>query len=376
VSLHRFEQDPYIQLKPGDVLITKDGTIGKLAIVEADMPERATLNSGIFVVRPLGNAYNARYLYWVLSSSVFSTFVNLTKMGSTINHLYQKELEQFAFPLPPVAIQRDIADFLGRITDTIDKLIRVKERLIEVLQEKYQALITQIVTKGLDPNVRMRDSDFPLLGKIPAHWKLKRLKHLVTEAVAGPYGSSLTKSMYVAAGYRVYGQQQVIPDDFTVGDYYISDDKFRDMKRYAVQPGDVLVSVMGTIGRVAVVPEGAEPGIINPRLVRYKPDKRLIHPRFLQASMRSDPYQVQLMLAAQGTTMEGLNMRVLGDTVIPFPDLVEQTQLLAAISRHSQCRDCVVGLVKSQLALLREYRDAVISAAITGQLNVANETAA
>jgi type I restriction enzyme S subunit len=62
--------------------------------------------------------------------------------------------------------------------------------------------------------------------------------------------------------------------------------------------------------------------------------------------------------------------------VIPFPDLVEQTQLLAAISRHSQCRDCVVGLVKSQLALLREYRDAVISAAITGQLNVANETAA
>jgi hypothetical protein len=169
------------------------------------------------------------------------------------------------------------------------------------------SFLSQAVTKGLNPNVPMKDSGVEWLGKVPAHWGMTKLKHLVAESVAGPYGASLTKDMYTSSGYRVYGQQQVIPDDFTVGDYYISEAKFDEMRRYSVYKGDVLVSVMGTIGKVAVVPGDVEPGIINPRLVRYRCSE-CIRPRYLQRVLLSQKHQEHLLFEAKGTTMDGLNI--------------------------------------------------------------------
>jgi len=193
---------------------------------------------------------------------------------------------------------------------------------------------------------------------------------LVTEAVAGPYGSSLTKAMYTSAGYRVYGQQQVIPDDFATGDYYISPEKFDEMKQYRVVPGDVLVSVMGTVGRVAVVPEGVEPGIINPRLVRYRPDFARVRPRCLQLAMQSSPSRAQITEGSKGTTMEGLNMQILGRLRIAVPPLAEQDAILAEIEvRTANLRHAIAAMTEESV-LLREYRTRLIADVVTGKLDV------
>jgi type I restriction enzyme S subunit len=177
VSEHRYAQDRYIQLREGDLLVTKDGTIGKIAVVRG-LPGPATLNSGVFVVRSTKESYVADYLYWVLNSSAFAEFIRYKSQGSTIQHLYQNVFETFAFPIPPFPLQHAIASFLRRRTAAIDAVIAKKERLIELLQEKRQALITRAVTKGLDPNVPMKESGIGWLGPIPAHWTLRRLKHL------------------------------------------------------------------------------------------------------------------------------------------------------------------------------------------------------
>jgi type I restriction enzyme S subunit len=250
------------------------------------------------------------------------------------------------------------------------KYIRAKQKLIKLLEEQKQAIIHRAVTRGLDPSVRLKHSGVDSLGDVPEHWDVQRLKALVTEAVAGPYGSSLTKAMYTSDGYRVYGQQQVIPDDFATGDYFISPAKFEQMKQYRVLPGDILVSVMGTVGRVAVVPDNVEPGIINPRLVRYRPDFSRVRPRYLQLTMQSPPSRAQIVEASKGTTMEGLNMQVLGQLRINLPPLTEQDAILGAISHKASALQRASNDAGREITLLREYRTRLIADVVTGKLDV------
>lgn len=144
----RYDDDPYIQLVEGDLLLTKDGTIGKLAVVK-NLQRPACLNSGIFLVRPI-NSYLSDYLYWVLSSKVFSGFYEFTSIGSTIQHLYQNTFENFCFPIPPISGQTKIVQYLeNRITE-IDLLMKKQQQMIELLQEHKTSLITQAVTGKID----------------------------------------------------------------------------------------------------------------------------------------------------------------------------------------------------------------------------------
>lgn len=208
------------------------------------------------------------------------------------------------------------------------------------------------------------------LGEVPAHWKVARMKHVTHEGIAGPYGSSLTKAMYVASGYRVYGQQQVIPNDFSAGDYYISEEKFSEMTRYLVRPNDILVSVMGTIGRAALVPADVEPGVINPRLVLYRVKERVIAPRYLQVFINNPTSQRYFSLAAQGTTMEGLNMVSIGELQIPLPPLDEQHEILEFIDGETARLDALTTEASRAIDLLKERRSALIADAVTGQIDV------
>jgi len=204
-------------------------------------------------------------------------------------------------------------------------------------------------------------------------WRTRRpdlfVKRVYEQSGLDNYGASLTKSMYTTSGYRVYGQQQVIPDDFTVGDYYISEDKYEEMRRYTVFEGDVLVSVMGTIGKVAVVPPNAEPGIINPRLVRYRCGSQ-IRPRFLQRILMCETHQEHLNFEAKGSTMDGLNMTTLATVPIPVPPVEEQDQILAGLFERVGWLDSLVNEAESAIALLQERRSALISAAVTGKIDV------
>ena len=148
VDKRRYDDDPYIQLKNGDLLITKDGTIGKLAIVDG-LEKPACLNSGILLVRPY-DYYNTDFLYYVLSSTVFSNFYFLRSFGSTIQHLYQNVFEGFSFPIPPMEEQSKIVAYLERKMGKIDKIISTGERMVQLLKEYKTSLISQAVTGKID----------------------------------------------------------------------------------------------------------------------------------------------------------------------------------------------------------------------------------
>lgn len=326
---------------------------------------------GVYRIRE-GAPVSPAFIHEIVRSMPFNWELQVRSKGIWISRLQLTD-ESFLdapFYLPPPEEQAAMVRFLDYANGRLERAIRAKRKVIALLHEQKQAIIHRAVTRGLDPTVPIKPSGIPWLGDIPEHWRTNRLKALVTESVAGPYGSSLTKAMYVQQGYRVYGQQQVIPDDFKIGDYYISPDKFSEMRRYQVFADDVLVSVMGTVGRVAVVPIDAEPGIINPRLVRYRPDFTRVRSRFLQLAMQAPPSRVQLLEGSKGTTMEGLNMAILGRLVVVVPPLAEQDSILGYVRSETSTLNTVIKRLEREIELLREYRTRLVADVVTGKLDV------
>jgi len=354
------------KFSPNDVLF------GKLRpylakVWQADIHGVATTEA--LVIRPNNGVVSSFLKYYMLSRD-FIDVVNGSTYGSKMPRANWDFIGNLSLLIPHIEEQRQIVLFLDHKTAQIDRLIEKKQELIEKLQEQRIATITQSVTKGLASDIAIKASNNQWFDSLPSHWQVIRLKDLVVDAIAGPYGSSLTKSMYTNSGYRVYGQQQVIPEDFAIGDYYISDEKYEEMQRYRARPGDILISVMGTIGRAALVPDDAEPGIINPRLVLYRANERIVRPEYLKSFINSRPSQSYFSLVAQGTTMEGINMALIGELAVTAPPLNEQDEILLAQQTRTVRLEKQAESVTNAIAHLHEYRTALITAAVTGQIDV------
>lgn len=366
-------------LNPGDLLIEKSGggdlqPVGTVVLYDLDL--RAVCSN--FVARMPVVADCTPSFLCHLHAALYAGRINTRsiKQNTGIQNLDSKSYLQEKIGLPPLSEQRAIAAFLDRETRKIGDLIARRERLIELLEEKRTALISRAVTKGLDPDTPMKDSGVEWLGEIPEHWEIKRVKYLTERIVAGPFGSSLTKDLYTSEGYRVYGQEQVIPADFSIGDYYISEEKYQEMKRYAVSPGDVLVSCVGTFGKVAVVPEKVEPGIINPRLARLVPTAEIVDPEYLGFVLKSRIAFNQMEHISRGGTMGVINLGLVAEVLVPIPPVEEQVAMLDHLDRETKKIDALLGKLREHIEKLREYRTALISAAVTGKIDVREEVSA
>ena len=357
-------------LPVGTLLYSMYASLGKVALLETE----AVINQAILGVVPRESEALRDYLRWWFE--FMQAHIQMLSASNTQDNLSAKRVRNMLVVLP-VAIeeQRSIATFLDRETANIDGLVAGKERLIELLQEKRTALITSAVTRGLDPNVPMKDSSVEWLGEIPAHWDAVRVKNTLTDRISGPFGSSLTKNSYGGHTYRVYGQEQVIPRDFSVGDYYIPEAKYQSMKRYAVQEGDVLLSCVGTFGRAAVVPKDIQLGIINPRLILLRPERSIIVPAYLECFLKSELAFAQLDEISHGGTMDVINLSMISVLLMPLPPKSEQHRLLESVRFEASRLGNLVAKIHQAIDHLKEFRTALISAAVTGKIDVREQAA-
>jgi type I restriction enzyme, S subunit len=372
---------PRFEVRPGDLLLTRANTpqlVGDVCLVR-ESRRQLMISDLVYRLSVVKDRVHKGFLcYWLLSCFGRRQIIADAR-GSSLSmvKVSQEHIRSWLVALPTsIEEQCAIAEYLDRKTAITAATIRKKERLVSLLQEKRQAVIHNAVTRGLDPMLPMKDSGIEWLGSIPVHWDVRRLKFLVCETLAGPFGSSLMKEMYVTAGYRVYGQEQVISNDFSIGDYYIPEDKYREMIRYAVDPGDILVSCVGSFGKVAIVPEDAEPGIINPRLVKLVANTSVILPAYLAVLLRSTTAFAQMEAASHGGTMGVVNLSLLSQLQLPVPPLEEQEKLLALISDTTSTLDKAVRTLMQQIGLLREHRDTLIAHTVTGKINVRQEALA
>lgn len=219
-----------------------------------------------------------------------------------------------------------------------------------------------------------KDSGIEWLGEVPGHWELKRVRYLIQQSYdgmkIGPFGSQLTSQMLAGSGYKVFGQENVIADDFTRGDRFISEEKFQELNVYEIKPGDILITMMGTSGRCAIAPDNITTGIMDSHLLRMRVTDSFIKPQLLQLLIDESPYVAhQIRILGKGSIMHGLNSSIIRDLLIALPSLQEQTTILSFLYRETAKIDALIAEQQRLIELLKEKRQAVISHAVTKGLN-------
>lgn len=367
-DFERYEQDPYIQLQEDDLLITKDGTIGKIALVK-NLNGKATLNSGIFVVRPLTNSYTNQFYFWLLQSSVFTGFVDFNKTGSTIVHLYQDTFVNFKYAIPTFKEQQKIAEFLDHETAKIDTLIEKQQRLIELLKEKRQAVISHAVTKGLNPNAPMKDSGVEWLGEVPEHWEIKRIKHF--GKIIGGY--AFKSGDFCEAGIKTIKISNVSHLSFDWSDSSFVPEHFLSEHKEYVAPKNSLIFAMTRpiiSGGVKVAKfDFDEDFLVNQRVGFLKPSEK-INQDYLMYVAQSKSFFCAFENNITATNQPNISAEGIEDIRFACPNLSEQAEVVKYIETISDLFEITLNKVNEQVELMQERRTALISSAVTGKIDV------
>lgn len=282
--------------------------------------------------------------------------------GLSLGHL-----KSIYSPLPPIIKQRAIAAFLDRETGRIDTLIEKKERQVELLQEKRAALISHAVTKGLDPDVKMKDSGVEWLGEVPKEWSASSVKHYFhiqlgkmlqnkpdsVEDMLVPYA----KALHVLWG-------NVVTDDLTEMWAHPS-----DIQQYGIEAGDLLVCEGGEVGRTGIVTSPPKQCIIQNALhrVRAKKSNEL---RFLLYVLYAVSSSTWLDVLCNKATIAHFTREKFADLKIPVPPHPEQRLIVTFLDRETGCIDTLTAKLSESISKLHEYRTALISAAVTGKIDV------
>jgi len=368
ITKDRYEESSEIMLEVGDVLVTKDGSTTGTTNLVRELPEPATVNSSIAIIRSLGNL-KPEFLYYFIQSNYTQSVIDRMRGGMGVPHLFQADLRKFNVLMPCLSEQIVVAEFLDYETAKIDTLIEKQQQLIELLEEKRQAVISHAVTKGLNPDAPMKPSGVLWLGDVPAHWKVAKLsyryevllgKMLDEKKITGSYLCEYLRNTDVQWGY-------INEDDLPVMDF-----RPEERERYSVKPGDLLVCEGGEIGRCAL----------------WSRRKRVFYQKALHRLRPQDPtqddasymyfvlcdavHQDRFLGGAGKATIAHLPAETFKQYRFAFPALAEQKKIAIYLNQVLSKFDRVKTAASEQIALLQERRTALISAAVTGKIDVRN----
>lgn len=359
-------------LRAGDVLIGMDGSkVGKnyARVEESDLP--LLLVQRVARLRTSDDVCE-RYLTYLIGSQLFKTWTALVKTDPAIPHISPDDIKGFPVALPCDVEQKQIASFLDYETAKIDALIEKQQQLIALLGEKRQAVISHAVTKGLNPDAPMRDSGVEWLGEVPEHWKVKRLKHLFRE----PLRNGVSPQTATSGGTCTFSIAAVRHGVVNILDHLkYAEISAADSRRYMVEDRDVMMmrgngsrDLVGSVGIVHELPK--QPCIYPDILIRLRFSAE-VDPRYGVFFLNSTVCRPQVEMGAK--TAAGI-WKVSGGTVsefvVPVPPPEEQVTIREHLKATIGEFDRLVDLAESQEELLRERRTALISAAVTGKIDV------
>lgn len=375
VTEERFQEAVYIHVRNGDLLITKDGTIGKVGYVK-DCPEKTVLNSGIFLLRCSDGSYEHRFLYHLLNSHVFDKFLRVNLAGSTISHLYQNIFERFDFPIPDIRLQQSIAD----IIDSIDSQIEQTAALIAKMQQVKTGLMHDMFTRGvtLDGHLRPTHEQAPdlykesLLGWIPKEWDCLTVDQLLAKTAcpmrSGPFGSALLKDELVEEGIPFLGIDNIFVERFyPMFRRYVSKRKFQELIKYSVFPRDVIITIMGTVGRCCVVPDSITNALSSKHLWTMTFDVDRVLPELVCWQLNHARWVKNWFERySQGAVMEAIQSSTLRNLKLPVPSIMEQYQIF---DRYQSCTLRIVA-EEEHLSKLNQQKNGLMHDLLTGRVCV------
>jgi type I restriction enzyme S subunit len=368
VAFERYALAPEIQLRPDDLLMMKDGAaMGKLAYVD-HLPAPACLNSHLLLFRPLDGQFTNRFLYYVLSGPCFKTFMVQERTGTTFFGISQESIGTFPLALPNVTEQIAIATFLDRETAKIDGLVGEQRRLIELLKEKRQAVISHAVTQGLNPHAPRKPSGIEWLGDVPEHWEVKPLKYVLSLKSGGT--PSKENRTYWDGGIPWASSKDLKTHELFDTQDHITQKALDDGAADLVPPGSILTVVRGMILlHTFPVVVARVPMAINQDLKAILPTPE-ITADFLAWLLRGASGEVLSRTDEAGHGTKVLRIETWLAMEVPVPPLHEQKAIVANIISRLEELDALTAEAERGIELLQERRTALISAAVTGQIDV------
>ena len=319
---------------------------------------------GTQLLYPNDDILNPRFFYYALLN------LKIPNEGYSRHYRY---LRKFSVACPALPTQAQIANFLDRKTEQIDELIRIKERQIELLQEQRTALINQTVTKGLDPNIEMKPSDVAWIGEIPAHWDIIKLRYL------GVLQNGITKNSdsfgfgYPFLSYGDVYNNEILP---TQVEGLVKSTK-TDRERYSVLEKDIFFTrtseTIEDIGISSTCMKTIENCVFSGFLIRFRNTSKVLTKEFSKYYFPSHLPRIFLARAVNIVTRSSLSQELLKRLPVLLPPIDEQAQIANFLDDKTGQIDKLIAAEQRKVELLKEYRQSLISEAVTGKIDVRGE---
>lgn len=357
-SAHAFK------LRNGDILISLTGNVGRVAVInEAHLP--AVLNQRVARLL-VDSSFVRSFIFNLMRSDVVQSAVLKMAKGAAQLNISTKDISNISVQVPPLAEQQVIADKLDTLLAQVESIKARLERIPEILKQFRQSVLAVAVSGKLTEGWRELNDElgFP---DTTWEWILRDKKNSFKR---GPFGSALKKSMFVESGFKVYEQYCPINDDCSYARYYITPEKFEEMKSFEVLDGDFLISCSGvSLGRITQVPEGSERGIINQALLRVRLNNQLYNDEFFKLVFRSPNFQKDLFENSTGSAIPNLKgVKELKAMVIPLPSLNEQEKIVELVNLHFEMISDVEKCVQSALDRINNLTQSILTKAFRGEL--------
>jgi type I restriction enzyme S subunit len=359
--------------REGDVLVSTVRTYLKAIAPVVNQPSNLVASTGFAVIRPRPEL-EPGFLKYALQEEHFIQEVISRSTGVSYPAINASDIGRVLVCFPSRDEQLAIASFLNRETAKIDALIAEQQRLIELLQEKRQAVISHAVTKGLNPHAPMKDSGVEWLGEVPEHWEVKQVRHLIKSLTQGTSPSCLQEP----AGDGEYGVLKVgcvnevafLPAE----NKKLPSDTEPDLASL-IEPGDVLVSRGNTkelVGLAALATKASQRLLASDLIFVLRACPQQIYPQFLALALRSQNTRAQIEPRTVGTSpsMQKVNQSTVKELLLAVPPLKEQQEITDSLTEWNAWSEKGIRDSRSAIQLLQERRSALISAAVTGQIDV------
>ena len=345
-------------VESGAILVVVRSGILRHSIPVAINAVAVTLNQDMLAILP-DAGFDPRYLARFIEGHQAELLRAWSKEGTTVESLERPLMGETAIPAPRLSQQRAIADYLDREVERIDDLMAAKERVLGLLSEKRQALITRAITRGIDPNVSYRDSGIPWLGGIPAHWEVERARWLFNERdERSSTGNEelLTVSHLTGVTPRSEKQVNMFEAETTEG-YKIC------------LEGDLVINTLWAwMGAMGVAPLN---GIVSPSYHVYKLATQRLYPGYVDELVRLNLFAQEVTRYSKGVWSSRLRLYPEGlfEVSLPVPPRLEQRKIFSFLQKEQRRLVDLKAATERAIELLRERRAAVIAAAVTGRID-------
>ena len=357
----------HLLLQAGDLLVSEGGDVGRSALWEGEIGECYFQNS-VNRVRPSNGNLTSFLRYW-MSTMKDKGFIDVLCNKSTIAHFTAEKVGAVPVPLPPLVEQLSIATFLDHETAKIDALIAEQQRLSELLQEKRQAVISHAVTKGLNPVAPMKDSGVEWLGEVPEHWDIAAVGHRYSVQLGKMLDANQQTGNHSKPYLRVADVQwgEINTEDLPEMDFPPEAEA-----RYRLKAGDLLVNEGGSyVGRSAIWSAPLGECYYQKALHRLRAyDATKDSPHFMYFLMEHATRLGVFIAGGNQTTIDHLTAEQLRRYRFAFPPMQEQKHIASYLRLKTDSLQQLTTQAESMVGVLIERRSALVSAAVTGQIDV------